>query len=425
MLQYDHCQVILSCSIIIRVGGVFMLHISYCVYCGKVITETSKEHIIQNALGGLYESTGICCPDCNNLISRFVDVPFTKIFNPIISQIVNFAKTNKEKSSPPCTGKARYNGVVYDVGIKNGKVSSCPVLSKELKGDIKKLDWTILSYDFNIENDPFKNGLGKIAFNYALECGIRLDDLSHGLCVQKTDGTPTSITFSFPVLPFVALNPMDNYLELETEMQLYHNLILFSQRGSLWCYVDLFNTFQYYVLLSDHWNDEEKVYHSYLQLVQKLDRTVPKVRLRRQKHALIYADLYNVAPTTDVVELQKRVSEAILKESLKKDMVGVISKKLGINYVLALAEKEKDSDEFELHRNSFALYFDEESRLRPDTFRQVTFCNKAFEITSYPWFLNQLYTDGVVDPTKYIHAKFYRLNQFLLDSKLPPNVTNT
>lgn len=400
-----------------------MSQITHCVYCGKPITETSKEHIIHNALGGLYESTGICCPDCNPLVGRLVDVPFTKIFNPIISQIVNFAKTNKEKSSPPCTGKAMYNGTVYDVGIKNGKVTSCPILSKELKCDVKKLDWTILSYDFNIENGPLKCGMGKIAFNYALECGIRFEDLKHGLNVQKTNGIPTSIAFSFPVLPFVALNPMDNYLELETEMRLYHNLILFSQRGSLWCYVDLFNTFQYYVLLSDHWNDADRVYHSYLQLVQKLDRTIPEVRLRRQKHALIYADLYNIAPTTDEAELQKRVSQAIQKESLKKDMVDVISEKLGINYVLAFAKMKPDAEETALHRNSFILYFDEDSRLKAETFRQVTFCSKAFEITSYPWFLNTLYLNNSVDPSKYIHAKFYRLNQFLLDSKEPKDIS--
>ena len=30
-----------------------------CVYCGKVIVTRSKEHIIQNAIGGLYESEDI------------------------------------------------------------------------------------------------------------------------------------------------------------------------------------------------------------------------------------------------------------------------------------------------------------------------------------------------------------------------------
>ena len=36
-----------------------MNRITHCVYCGRPITTPSKEHIIHNALGGLYESTGI------------------------------------------------------------------------------------------------------------------------------------------------------------------------------------------------------------------------------------------------------------------------------------------------------------------------------------------------------------------------------
>lgn len=51
-----------------------------CVYCGKPSEKGSREHIIQNALGGLYESENICCDNCNkNVISQKIDVPFTKI----------------------------------------------------------------------------------------------------------------------------------------------------------------------------------------------------------------------------------------------------------------------------------------------------------------------------------------------------------
>ena len=63
---------------------------THCIYCNKEITTRSKEHVIQNALGGLLESTDICCADCNNFISKHIDAPFTKIFNPIISRIENF-----------------------------------------------------------------------------------------------------------------------------------------------------------------------------------------------------------------------------------------------------------------------------------------------------------------------------------------------
>ena len=57
-----------------------------CVYCGNPITVESREHIIQNAIGGLEESTDICCPKCNNYISRFIDKPFVTTFNPIIAR---------------------------------------------------------------------------------------------------------------------------------------------------------------------------------------------------------------------------------------------------------------------------------------------------------------------------------------------------
>ena len=143
-----------------------------CVYCGKEITQRSREHVIQNALGGLYESTDICCPQCNNYISKYIDAPFTKIFNPIISKIDNFSKTNNTKSLPPCTGKVLYQGNLYNANIKGGRVVGCPELSRLLRCDATKLPLQIMSYDFNLNNSEFQNGMAKIAFNYAIDRGI-------------------------------------------------------------------------------------------------------------------------------------------------------------------------------------------------------------------------------------------------------------
>lgn len=63
-----------------------------CVYCNQLITDVSMEHIIQQALGGRYESPGILCPECNEFIGASIDVPFNRIFNPIVDQIENFIK---------------------------------------------------------------------------------------------------------------------------------------------------------------------------------------------------------------------------------------------------------------------------------------------------------------------------------------------
>lgn len=385
-----------------------------CIYCGKLIAMRSREHIIQNAIGGLYESEDICCPDCNNYVSKFIDVPFTKTFNPIISRIENFAKTNNKKSQPLCTGKAMYENEIYDVSIKNSKVITCPELSKKLRCDVSKLNFEILAYNFPIENVSFKNGIAKIAFNFALEKGICIDVLKKGLNVQEKDEKIENISFNYLVIPFVALNPMDKYIELDTEMELYHNLILFNQRNMLWCYVDLFNTFQYYVLLSDEWDENISVSETYLQLLQKIDRTVPELYIRKPKHIFTYAMYFHIESCMDLKVFKKRVSESIQKESLKKDMSDVLSAKLGNKYLNADKLHKMEPDEMNLYLSNLLLYFDADDRLKDSTFRKLTYDWKEEGVVSYPMLINAFVNSGTIDVQSYTFMKFERLNSFLV-----------
>ena len=384
-----------------------------CVYCGKIIVKRSKEHIIQNAIGGLYESEDICCPDCNNYVSKYIDAPFTKTFNPIISHINNFTKTNNTKSKPLSTGKAIYDGEVYDVSIKNGRVIACPELSKKLQCDISKLNFKILAYDFPIENISFKNGIAKIAFNFAIEKGICVDLLKKGVNVQEKSGKIDNISFKYSVIPFVALNPMDEYIELNTEIQLYHNLILFNQGNMLWCYVDLFNTFQYYVLLSEEYDGNISVNETYCQLLQKIDRTVPKLYIRKPKDIFTYAIHYNIEPCMDVEIFKKRVAEAIQKESVKKDITDILSMKLGMGYLNTDEMKRMEPDEFSLYLNSLLLYFDENDRLKNSTFRKLTYARDNKGVVSYPLLINTLIRSSEINVSSYTFEKFKRLTSFL------------
>lgn len=390
-----------------------MAHRKDCVYCGKRIEKRSREHIIQNAIGGLYESEDICCPECNNYISKYIDVPFTKTFNPIISRIENFTKTNNTKSKPVCTGKALHDGVLYDVSIKAGKVVACPKLSQKLKCDISKLHFEIVAYDFPIENRTFINGLGKIAFNFALEKGISLDVLKKGLDIKVADEKIESIAFNYPVLPFVPLNPMDKHIELNTDMELYHNLILFSQGGFLWCYIDLFNTFQYYILLSDSWDANVQVHETYLQLLQKIDRSIPHLYIRKPKHILTYAMFYNIDPCMDLELFKKRVAEAIQKASQKKNMGDVLSEKMGSNYLDPDKLKQMSKDEMDFYLKSLLLYSDEDDHLNDKNFRIVTLSGNGFEIVSYPLLIKILMDGQAIDVRSYTFEKFERLNKFL------------
>ncbi len=386
-----------------------------CVYCGNEIAKESKEHIIQNALGGLYESTDICCGECNNIISKKIDIGFTKTFNGILSKIPDLVKTNNKKSKPMYTGKALFDGKIYDVMIKSGKVVSCPQLNKEKKCKISNDEFSIIAYDFPIENRSFRNGFGKIAFNYAIEQGIDFRKINSNVEITKdTDGKVIEINFDYMMIPFVPQNPLDSYIELETEMELYHNIILFSQDNMLWCYIDLFNTFQYYILLSDQWEGEQ-IHRDYMQLIQKLDREIPDMYLRKPKHILIYADFYKIEPTLDLVEFKRRVSEAIRLASNKISMNEKVEEKFSGYLAYCVKKYGCDRESLIEPLTSILLYFNTEDKLNKEEFRTKTLLNfRKREIVSYPMLIWNLLSKKQIEPREYIFAKFERMNKFLV-----------
>lgn len=388
-----------------------------CVYCNKEITTRSREHVIQNALGGLYESEDICCPECNNYISRHIDVPFTTIFNPILGNIDNLGKTNNKNSTPIYTGTVSYQGAQYSASFKGGKITSCPDLSRKLRCDISKLPLDVVSYNFDLKNDSFQTGMAKIAFNYALDQGVDLDVLKHGLNVVKNGSDISKIEYNYPMIPFCPMNAVDMYLETGTPTELYHNMILFSQHNRLWCYIDLFNTFQYYVLLSDALPQGTQIYNSYMQTLQKLDRAEPDVEIFRPKDAMIYAAQYGVEPCMDVQEMQRRIRNAIARKSQKQSMQKIIGRKiecLSIDKVLCNLQSPSQFMQF---ARAMPLYFDEDDMLRQDTFRIVTPNSDATQIIPYPDAILSAFNSDKSALATYTTAKFNKLNNFLIKSK--------
>lgn len=390
-----------------------------CVYCGQPIKETSMEHVIQQALGGRYESAHILCPQCNEIVGKCIDVPFNRIFNPIIDQLNDFVKQRKS-SNPPYKGKARHDGVVYDVVIKNKRVVACPELSRKLRNNTKisTLDFEILSYEFDTDNDAFLMGLQKIAFNFALDKNVDFSKLQHGVDVVLNGKRIEEIRFKYPVVPFVPLNPIDRFLELETDVpSFFHNLILFTQEQHLWCYIDLFNTFQYYVLLSDKWDGENVIAESYLQVVQKIDRTVPEMRRWRPKYGLIYSAAYDVPSSPDRDTMKARVERAVRLEPYAKEMSKIISPMLGSKYLLNLVDPKLSEEEKREYGISFLLYFDENDQLIHSRYRQVTLGEFEWEIVSYPLKIMHAIKRREIDVPKYQNAKIERLNRYLITRK--------
>lgn len=66
-----------------------------------------------------------------------------------------------------------------------------------------------------------------------------------------------------------------------------------------------------------------------------------------------------------------------------------------------------------LSLKSLLLYFDEEDKLKDNTFRQVTCVGDKYEIVSYPLLINKLLKAGSIDIREYTYKKFERVNAFL------------
>ncbi|MBO5833513.1 MAG: HNH endonuclease [Alphaproteobacteria bacterium] len=382
-----------------------------CIYCDKEITTRSREHVIQNALGGLYESGDICCSECNNYVSKHIDAPFTKIFTPIVGNISNMTKSHNKNSLPVYTGTVSYNGKKYEANIKAGKVVSCQELSRELRCDISKLPLEIESYKFDLDNEYFQTGIAKIAFNYALAMDVNFDLIKPGLNVIKNDNGIAKIEYNYPLVPFCPLNAADTVLELAAPTELYHNLILFSQSSNLWCYIDLFNTFQYYVLLSDQLPKGTDIYHSYAQTLKKIPRP-EDIDIFSPKDAMIYAQQYGVEPTMDKAELLERIKNAALNKVPLENAIGKKMHYLSPLNLMGMFQSPYQMAEF---AQSLLIYFDDEDNLIKENFRMWTPTPNGGGLIPYPDAILDELDDNPDILKQYTTAKFNKLNSLLIN----------
>lgn len=104
----------------------------------------------------------------------------------------------------------------------------------------------LLSIDFRLDNNAFKLGLAKIAFNYAIHQG-----LDPGQLERVFDNEKKELVNNPVVIPFVPLTLFDAVMEQEPPGILFHALRIFNTGQLLYAYVELFGIFQHYVLLSE------------------------------------------------------------------------------------------------------------------------------------------------------------------------------
>ncbi len=292
-----------------------------CYICNREISENPTsptqckahgEHIIHNGIRGKLISRTILCEKCGSAYSR-EDAAFCKIFDAIMAPLSDRLVPSDHGSD---TAKVLKGGLYEapngdpdgpnrEVIVKDGVAAPLQpyyeiegdkivvyaeknrikqfinVVTNELKANGKDIaDYTVekvtdihdkgyLAYYFSKDNEnfnrDFKCGIVKIATEYALECGISREQL-RGVLVIHDDGTAEIDYENAKLIPFVPASMFDFIFE-DSRYKLEdgypsHSLKLFSTeyadgKSILYCYIDLFSTFQYYVVLDENYRGEE------------------------------------------------------------------------------------------------------------------------------------------------------------------------
>lgn len=270
------------------------------------------EHIIHNGIRGKLISRSILCEECGGAYSKD-DANFCKIFAPFVVALsdrmipADHGKTdgNTLKGSIFKTPDVKEGDEGLEVTAKNGEVipvqpfytieenkinvyagkkrikDYLKVLTKELADNGDDIaNYTIerhtdihdqgyIAYYFSKVNDnfneEFKKGMVKIATEYALHCGISRELLTEVISIDDK-GKATIHYDRAKLIPFIPTTLFDILYEdhryLFEDGYPSHMLKLFTSKYNdgktrLYCYLDLFSTFQYYVLLNDDYEGEE------------------------------------------------------------------------------------------------------------------------------------------------------------------------
>lgn len=225
----------------------------------------------------------------------------------------------------------------------------------------------IVEYPFNLDNQSFKRGLGKIAIGFALKHDIKREDLPLALDINK-ETKQGEIKNKILAIPFYPLGVMDRLIEIqknEFDHYPFHNLILFTLdyepsltngKKVLICYIELFSTFQWYIVLNEEYYGKT-IYKYYAQQILKKDDYVIELGHRYYKERVAcwlnplgiteedidkkYNNRENKDKTRWDIE-EEMIQKETIKQKYKFDFEGYIHNIVsGISNQVSLIDKKK------------------------------------------------------------------------------------
>lgn len=283
-----------------------------CYLCNEILNSKNdhKEHIFQQALGGRLSESGILCRRCGNKLGKEIDSKFIDIFKNYTSRIPiyldrstgkKFSEIGKifipelneefdfrmnEKNLLPARIEAfNFDGrliVLYPEGapsknlegFKKSKMKEFGMFDESKVVVIRNFnDFSENLYvlPFNMDNLIYKQGMAKIAIGFSIFSGIKREWLE---CVLDVDYN--KIREDIQLLPYMPWGFVDSAIEevrfISNDFRYFsHQIKVFNLENKLFCYIELFGTFQCYILLSERY-EGEGVNESYMQPIFNIKR---------------------------------------------------------------------------------------------------------------------------------------------------------
>lgn len=330
-----------------------------CYLCGNDF-DTDKvlrhdEHILQQAIGGVLSNKNILCLTCGESLGRDVDVPFNEIFHSIATRLdIKKDRKSNKKSAIKGTLVSKSDRFGHDLSgteiiCKDFKVTPVVPLhrysndnskviiyanKKQYKKYVKKVEIEVedkfrdnkpefifcddiegsVRYQFELDSDAFKRGFAKIAIGFASSIGISRNEMP--LVLKVKPNNRAEIQSDIKLLQYFPLGDLDSNLESQSSEIGYfptHTLIIFtaaSDPSTLVCYIELFSTFQWYVILNDNYQGEAIYEYHYQRLLKTDDYIFEPGRhyYKERAHTLAYLGIS-----------KDRIHNAYVKQKDSKD----------------------------------------------------------------------------------------------------------
>lgn len=451
---------------------------------GAVPKFKHDEHIIQNALYGRLTDDEILCETCGTKLSEEIDSNFIKLFDGFTVPINHIlaSKDHGGNLSKTLLGYIlKHDGQKIEIQVRDGKVTprkpdydfiketnrvkvyansktikhykvhvlkeleksgvDIHTLQVELIDDIQDFGEMGVNFSEGVEdfNLKIKLGLNKIATGYAISNGIDRNDLPCTLDTKKE-----KIIFTTNVVAFYPYGVLDLMIEpfrivLEEDFPT-HTLMLYTDNSfgktKLVCFIDLFSTFQFYVILNHDYKGD-KVNTTYYQTIIKQKKPDINVRRSRWKYLPLLAEAMNV-DKKDMVGmsidemydfLEKKYKQFNVSYSLDiNESIRKVASRLSTNLILknkmsshlGALEKEILDATPELDTDDMLCLYHELNRVdieTPELFYKKEFValdeDKAPILHSTLMKMIELNNNGFDGFKSYGHSKFFLLSRFV------------